>query len=83
MGREAVVSVPMHTATRLALGALERLRSERPGLPVACHGLYAPVLEGHPLLRPGDLLVAGDPVAALLGWLPDCRQPAARAASAR
>jgi hypothetical protein len=66
----AVLSVPMHTATRLALGVIARLRSERPGLPLACHGLYAPVLEGHALLRPSDLLVAGDPVPALLEWLP-------------
>jgi hypothetical protein len=65
----ALVSVPMHTATRLALGVLERLRSERPGLPVAFHGLYAPVLEGHDLLRRSDLLVAGDPVGAVLEWL--------------
>lgn len=65
----AVVSVPMHTATRLALGVIGRLRSEQPRLPLACHGLYAQVLEGSELLRPGDLLVAGDPVPALLDWL--------------
>src|ERR1700690_1410894 len=52
----AVVSVPMHTAPPLAVGVPRRLRSERPDLPVACSGLYAPVLEGNGLLCSGDLL---------------------------
>jgi hypothetical protein len=38
-------------------------------MPVAWHGLYAPVLAGSDLVLPGDLLVAGDAVPALLRWL--------------
>jgi hypothetical protein len=65
----AVLSVPMHTALRLALGVVERLRADRPGLPVALCGLYAPVATGHRLLGPGDLLAAGDAAGPLVGWL--------------
>lgn len=65
----AVISIPMHTATQLAIPVLRRLRTERPGLRVALHGLYAPVLAGHDLVEPGDLLVSGDPVPRLLAWL--------------
>jgi radical SAM superfamily enzyme YgiQ (UPF0313 family) len=41
--------LPMHTATRRALPALERVRALRPGVPVAFYGLYAAMNE--PLLR--------------------------------
>ncbi len=64
-----VVSVPMHTALQLGLEVVRSLRTRRPGLRVALHGLYAPVAEGHPVLEAGDLLVAGDPLPALLDWL--------------
>jgi radical SAM superfamily enzyme YgiQ (UPF0313 family) len=67
---EAVaISIPMHTATRLALEAISLVRSRRGQVPVAWHGLYAPVLAASDLVLPGDLLVAGDAVPALLGWL--------------
>jgi radical SAM superfamily enzyme YgiQ (UPF0313 family) len=36
-------SVPMHTAMRLAVPAVDRLRKVRPDLPVAFYGLYAGV----------------------------------------
>jgi radical SAM superfamily enzyme YgiQ (UPF0313 family) len=64
-----VVSVPMHTATRLGSDVIGRLRSARPALPVAFHGLYAPVVAAAGVAQPGDLLVAGDPSGALLDWL--------------
>jgi radical SAM superfamily enzyme YgiQ (UPF0313 family) len=67
---EAVaISIPMHTATRLGLEAVGAVRLARPDLPVAWHGLYAPVLAGNDLVRPTDLLVAGEAVPALLAWL--------------
>jgi radical SAM superfamily enzyme YgiQ (UPF0313 family) len=71
-GADAVVfSVPMHTATALALELARSLRpagcSARPRLGFA--GLYAPVLEGHPLLGPHDLLVAGEAARTVLDWL--------------
>lgn len=62
-------SVPMHTALRLALPLVERVRAARPELPVALHGLYAPVGAGHPALGAGDLLVAGDTTTELLRWV--------------
>lgn len=62
-----VCSVPMHTALRLALSALEAIRARRPELAVALHGLYA--VAGAPALRPGDLAVAGEGDGALLDWV--------------
>jgi len=71
-GADAVVfSVPMHTATELALELARSLRpAASPGRPrLGFAGLYAPVLEGHPLLGPQDLLVAGEAAPAVLDWL--------------
>lgn len=43
-GIDAVaVSVPMHTALRLAIAAATRIRRERPQMPIAFYGLYAAV----------------------------------------
>jgi radical SAM superfamily enzyme YgiQ (UPF0313 family) len=70
MDKDAVVfSVPMHTATELAIEVARRIGSGgwRPAF--AFVGLYANVLEGHSLLRPGDLLATGEAAAALLEWL--------------
>lgn len=38
--------LPMHTATRLAVPVLERIRAINPTAHVCCYGLYAPVNEG-------------------------------------
>lgn len=65
----AAFSVPMHTALRLALAAIDRLRATRPGVPVALYGLYAPVAAATGVLGEGDLAVAGETGAALAGWL--------------
>ena len=35
--------LPMHTATRLALKAIERVREVNPAVPLCCYGLYAPL----------------------------------------
>lgn len=35
--------LPMHTATRLALPVIERIRSWQPSTPLAAYGLYAPL----------------------------------------
>ncbi len=69
-----VCSVPMHTALRLALGVLATVRAARPELPVALHGLYAPV--GASALHDGDLAVAGDADGALVDWVAALREPA-------
>ncbi|MFZ0058757.1 MAG: CUAEP/CCAEP-tail radical SAM protein [Acidimicrobiales bacterium] len=67
---EAVAfSVPMHTALRLALAAVDRLRASRPGVPVALYGLYAPVATATGALREGDLATAGEVGETLSAWL--------------
>jgi len=38
--------LPMHTATRLAVPIMERIRVVNPSAHVCCYGLYAPVNEG-------------------------------------
>ena len=35
--------LPMHTATRLALPVIERVRADHPGTPIIAYGLYAPL----------------------------------------
>jgi len=39
------VYLPMHTATRLAIPVLDRIRTRRPDLPICAYGLYAPLNE--------------------------------------
>ena len=41
------ISVPMHTATRLAERAAHRIRRDHPSMPIAFYGLYAG-MEHHP-----------------------------------
>lgn len=41
----AAVYLPMHTATRLALPVIDRIRARRPEMPVGAYGLYAPLNE--------------------------------------
>ncbi|MDA8281122.1 MAG: radical SAM protein [Actinomycetota bacterium] len=57
------VSVPMHTATRLARQVIGDVRAMRPDLPVALYGLYATV--GGATV---DLAVAGEYVPELVAW---------------
>ena len=67
---EAVVfSVSMHTATELSLQAARRIVAEHGRRPFAFLGLYAPALEGHALVAPGDLLAAGEVGATLSSWV--------------
>lgn len=55
------ISVPMHTATRLAYEIAGRIDR-----PLACFGLYAGMCA--PI---ADALVGRDPVSALVGWVED------------
>ncbi|MCC7032610.1 MAG: radical SAM protein [Acidobacteria bacterium] len=43
--RMVAISLPMHTATRLALTALDRVRALNPGATLCAYGLYAPLNE--------------------------------------
>ena len=59
------LSVPMHTASRLALALAPRLRALRPEAPIALYGLYAGLLDG--LIEDGvvDAVAGGDYEPAL------------------
>lgn len=61
------ISVPMHTAARLALRLSERLRERDPDLPIVLYGLYASELDTH--LRDSklvDAVVGGEYEAPLV-----------------
>lgn len=67
---EAVaISVPMHTATRLAERAAQRIREIHPSVPIAFYGLYAG-MDHHPGgSNLADAQVAGAYEHGLVGWL--------------
>lgn len=58
------ISVPMHTATRIADQLVGALNTERPDLPVCLYGLYAGVGGAHV-----DARIAGEYEPALLAWV--------------
>ena len=63
------ISVPMHTATRLAERVAQRIRQDRPDAPIAFYGLYAG-MEHHPDgSNLADAHVAGAYEHGLAGWL--------------
>ena len=62
------VSVPMHTAMRLAIGIASQIRSVHPKLPIAFYGLYAAVGQEHTLGAVVDRLVAGEYESELVEW---------------
>jgi hypothetical protein len=74
-------SVPMHTALRLGLAAIERVRTDHPEVPVAYYGLYAPIAAELDVLGPDDLAVADGALDALVQFA-DRLGPAAPAAPA-
>jgi hypothetical protein len=61
------LSVPMHTAKRLADEVSVAVRSFRPNLPIAHYGLYAGV--GFDVGGPVDLALEGEYEPGLLAWL--------------
>lgn len=62
-------SVPMHTAMRLALRAMETVRATRPGLPVCTYGLYAPVSRDLTVRAAADTVIAGEYEPGLVAWV--------------
>jgi radical SAM superfamily enzyme YgiQ (UPF0313 family) len=56
------LSVPMHTATRLAADVAASVRARRPDLPICAYGLYATQVDGV------DAVVAGEYEPALVRW---------------
>ena len=63
------VSVPMHTAMRLAIGAAEHLRAIRPQLPICFYGLYAAVSDDPSIGGLVDRLIAGEYESKLIEWV--------------
>jgi radical SAM superfamily enzyme YgiQ (UPF0313 family) len=57
----AAFYLPMHTATRLAMPVIDRIRTRRPDLPIWAYGLYAPLNEE--LLREHGVSVVLGPEA--------------------
>jgi radical SAM superfamily enzyme YgiQ (UPF0313 family) len=69
-GIDAVaISVPMHTALRLATGIAETIRARRPGLPICFYGLYAAVARHHTLGPLADRVITGEYETALCDWV--------------
>ena len=68
-----VISVPMHTALRLAFQVIGDIRRSRPALPVALVGLYAGVAGDSADLGARDLLLCGEMDGPLQEWLADPR----------
>ncbi len=67
---EAVgISVPMHTAMRLAIRAARGIRRARPGRPLCFYGLYAPVGRDATAGALADRILAGEYEPALLEWV--------------
>jgi radical SAM superfamily enzyme YgiQ (UPF0313 family) len=66
---EAVAfSLPMHTATRLAIPVIERVKRVNPAARIACYGLYAPLNAG--LLRSlgVEAILGGEFERSLVRW---------------
>jgi radical SAM superfamily enzyme YgiQ (UPF0313 family) len=66
---EAVaLSVPMHTAMRLAVRAARAIRRRHPELPICLYGLYAPVSRDLTAGALADRVIAGEYEPALVAW---------------
>ncbi len=57
-------SVPMHTATRIARGAIDAVRAQRPDVEICCYGLYARMAADT-----ADCVLAGEATDALAAWV--------------
>lgn len=63
------ISVPMHTAMRLAIATAREVRSRHPELPIALYGLYAAVGSESTLGEVADQLLAGEYESGLVSWV--------------
>ena len=62
------LSVPMHTAMRLALRVADTVRARRPGLPLCFFGLYAGMAGDLTVTSPTDAIIAGEFEPGLAAW---------------
>ncbi|MDQ6784435.1 MAG: CUAEP/CCAEP-tail radical SAM protein [Actinomycetota bacterium] len=76
------LSVPMHTAMRLALRVAGIIRARRANLPMCFFGLYAGMGRGLTMTSPEDAIIAGEYEAALVRWA-DTQHPGAAVQLAR
>jgi len=68
-------SLPMHTATRLAVPVIERVKRVNPAARIACYGLYAP-LNAELLRSLGvEAILGGEFEQALAAWARGAMQP--------
>jgi radical SAM superfamily enzyme YgiQ (UPF0313 family) len=68
-------SLPMHTATRLAIPVIERVKMTNPSARIACYGLYAP-LNAELLRALGvDAILGGEFEPSLVAWANGDRAP--------
>lgn len=75
-GVDAVaVSVPMHTALRIAIETGRRIREARPQVPIAFYGLYAGVGRERTLGTVADRLICGEYEDALVEWVESVGSP--------
>jgi radical SAM superfamily enzyme YgiQ (UPF0313 family) len=63
------ISTPMHTATRIAVGAANRVRRQSPDLPIAAYGLYAAMAGDGDSAGVFDRAIVGEYESALVEWL--------------
>lgn len=62
------LSVPMHTAMRLALRVAGAVRARRPALPLCLFGLYAGMARDLAMTSPADAIVAGEFEPGVVAW---------------
>lgn len=65
----AAFYLPMHTATRLALAAMDRLRQINPGVRICCYGLYAAMNEELLRAHGAEAVIAGEFEQPLAAWV--------------
>jgi radical SAM superfamily enzyme YgiQ (UPF0313 family) len=77
--RVVVVSVPMHTALRVGVAVIARVRAVNPGCHVVAHGLYAQLNAEYLLAHGVDSVIGGEteaPLVALVEQLETSPGPA-------
>lgn len=65
------ISVPMHTAMRLAIEVASRVKDRYPDLPICLYGLYAGMGRAATLGKVADRIIVGEYEAALAAWASD------------
>ncbi len=63
------ISVPMHTAMRLAVEVAGRIKARFPDLPVCLYGLYAGIGKDRTFGHVADRIIIGEYEAALSSWV--------------